>query len=301
MIFEKTYSLSYLEWKSAQEIHSKKVDEKLSKFLTNRGLQKKHPVFDFLFEYYSFRPGLLSRWTPGLKSVLESKTESSLPQFTSNWIQIDNNLWKLSVEDFKPTRLNGLERTLTLLKNSSSQKPFLGCNGMHEWAMVYGENYSRYEWLPFRLSQKSINVFVEDHPIRCSHYDAFRFFTPEARPLNKLQPELNKTPEFEQPGCLHTNMDLYKWAYKYYPWVSSDLIWACFELSWEIRKVDMQASPYDLSEFGVIPICIETENGQREYRERQNAFYHTAKPLRAALITELELLKSEVDSVLYSI
>ncbi len=27
---------------------------------------EKHPVYDFLFEYYSFRPAHLLRWTPGL-------------------------------------------------------------------------------------------------------------------------------------------------------------------------------------------------------------------------------------------
>ena len=32
---------------------------------------QKHPVHDFLFEYYSFRPAHLMRWTPGMNVVLE--------------------------------------------------------------------------------------------------------------------------------------------------------------------------------------------------------------------------------------
>ena len=32
---------------------------------------EKHPVYDFLFDYYSFRPGLLRRWQPGIETVLE--------------------------------------------------------------------------------------------------------------------------------------------------------------------------------------------------------------------------------------
>lgn len=296
MVFNSTHIFSHSEWTTAQEIHADRVNHKLSDYLTNRGLQKKHPVLDFMFEYYSFRPSLLSRWTPGLKSVLECTNEDSLPQVLSGWTQTERDFWRLNVAEFKPNRLSGLERTLTLLKNTAEQKPFLGCNGMHEWAMVYGKNASRYKWLPFRLSQETINAFVEEYPIRCSHYDAFRFFTPEAKPLNKLHPELSTTPEFEQPGCLHANMDLYKWAYKYYPWVSSELIWQSFELAWEIRQVDMQASPYDLTDFGVEPICIETENGQKKYREQQYDFYLAGKPLRLSLIEELELLKVEIEN-----
>ena len=37
---------------------------------------------------------------------------------------------------------------------------------------------------------------------------AFRFFTPAARPLNRLQPARESVPAQEQRGCLHANMDL---------------------------------------------------------------------------------------------
>src|SRR4051812_34938559 len=39
---------------------------------------EKHPVRDFLFEYYSFRPAHLLRWTLGPNVVLEGATAADL-------------------------------------------------------------------------------------------------------------------------------------------------------------------------------------------------------------------------------
>ena len=54
----------------------------------------------------------------------------------------------------------------------------------------------------------------------------------------------------EQPGCIHANMDLYRWAYTSMPWIGSDVLWACFALAVELRVLDMEAGPYDLRELG---------------------------------------------------
>lgn len=88
--------------------------------------------------------------------------------------------------------------------------------------------------------------------------------------------------EFEQPGCLHANMDLYKWAYKFQSWIGSDLVGETFLLAWEIRQLDMQASPYDVREFGLEPVRIETESGRTEYR-RQLEFAVRAQEIRRRL------------------
>lgn len=64
----------------------------------------------------------------------------------------------------------------------------------------------RYQQLPLRVSQQVLNEYVESRPIRCTHFDAFRFFTPEARPLNVYAPQLGKReeaqPALEQPGSV---------------------------------------------------------------------------------------------------
>lgn len=53
-------------------------------------------------------------------------------------------------------------------------------------------------------------------------------------------------------GCVHAAMDLFKYAYQLYPFVSSDLLRDCLELAVTARKVDMRASPYDVSH---VPDC----------------------------------------------
>lgn len=145
-------------------------------------------------------------------------------------------------------------------------------------------NGIRHEYLPLRLGAEGTDAVVEKHKIRCTHFDAFRFYTPQAVPLNELQPTRELQVELEQPGCLHGNMDLYKWAYKMSPAVPTDLLMDCFELAWDIRIMDMQASPYDLTEWGYAPIRIETPEGKANYVREQKQFAQRANELREKLL-----------------
>ena len=79
-------------------------------------------------------------------------------------------------------------------------------------------------------------------------------------------------------------MDLYKWAAKLGPLVPGELWLDCFELACDVRRLDMAASPYDLRDWGVEPVRIETPEGKAEYVARQRAFSRRAEPLRRALI-----------------
>ena len=85
-------------------------------------------------------------------------------------------------------------------------------------------------------------------------------------------------------------MDVYKWAYKFYPWISSELILDAFKLAYQARHIDMRASPYDLGYLGLKPIKIETEKGKKEYRAAQEILSLEAKKVRSHLIAELESL-----------
>ena len=42
-------------------------------------------------------------------------------------------------------------------------------------------------------------------------------------------------------------MDLFKYAYQLYPFISSELLRECLLLAISARKIDMRASPYDVS------------------------------------------------------
>ena len=106
--------------------------------------------------------------------------------------------------------------------------------------------------------------------------------------MNRLQPDLWAREDNEQPGCIHANMDLYKWAAKSLPWVSSELLWECFLLATRAREIDMRASPYDLTDFGYEPIQVEHSEGRRLYEKLQRLLAEQARPLRGKLIRQLE-------------
>ena len=124
---------------------------------------------------------------------------------------------------------------------------------------------------------------MESQSVCCSHADAFRFFTPAARPLNRIQPGRRDQHDFEQPGCLHANMDLYKWCYKFQPWVPGELLAESFLLALELRELDMAASPYDVTVLGYEPVPIELPVGRAEYQRRQQALAGRAADLRSRL------------------
>ncbi len=103
--------------------------------------------------------------------------------------------------------------------------------------------------------------------------------------MNKWQLERSGQAQFDQPGCVHANMDLYKWAYKLLPWIASELVADCFELA-------MRASPYDLRGIGYDPIPIETPAGREEYAAAQKQIALAAEPLRQRLIDAYGLVIS---------
>ena len=123
--------------------------------------------------------------------------------------------------------------------------------------------------------------------LRCTHIDAFRFFTAEAEPLNEHTPTRAGQANDEQPGCIHANMDLYKYAMWFQPYIPGNLVVDCFELAVYAREIDMRASPYDLEHLGYAPIAVETIDGRREYASAQRDIAAEAESLRQRLITGL--------------
>jgi hypothetical protein len=173
-----------------------------------------------------------------------------------------------------------------LLTRTGSRPAQLGCFGLHEWAMVYRQSPDevRHNAFALRLGPQGTAAVVDELTVRCTHFDAYRFFTPAARPLNLLAPTRDSQPDLEQPGCLHAGMDLYRHSYKLSPLVPSDLVGDCFELASEIRMLDMRASPYDLADLGYPPVRVETPEGRAEYVRAQRDFADRAALLRSRLI-----------------
>ncbi|GAA2521572.1 3-methyladenine DNA glycosylase [Pilimelia columellifera] len=267
-------------WQARQAAHESRVDQWLTPHLRRRDRGLKHPVHDFLFTYYSLRPGQLRRWQPGAGVVLLD-ADGLGPGYRRQ-----SGGLILDVGQLVARRGDSLRWILDLLRATAARPPHLGCFGMHEWAMVYEQSQAevRHNAWPLRLSPQDTAAVVRERGVRCSHFDAFRFFTPSARPLNVLQPTRERQRDLEQPGCLHAGMDLYKMAYKVGPLASGELVADCFALARDIRALDMRASPYELAGLGFPPVRVETAEGRAEYVAAQRGFAARAAPIRSALI-----------------
>ena len=274
-------------WQGLRQSHLTRVAEAAEAFVQRRSREEKHPVHDFLFTYYNFSPAKLKQWLPPQGVTLEIAAPDliEMPWLLKVPAIHTGDQFQLDVKDIKP-HVKDLARWITTLcDNIQTRAPRFRCYGLHEWAMVYQQSREeiRHQGYELRLSPEVLASFVDSQSICCSHYDAFRFFTPAAKPMNVLQPILETRLEMEQAACLHANMDLYKWASKLWPWVGSDLIGECFQLANEGRDLDMRASPYDLAHLGYQPVLIETAAGRSQYEQEQRALAAKAEPVRQRL------------------
>jgi hypothetical protein len=269
-------------WLARAAAHEERVDVWVQPHLERRRRRVAHPVHDFLFTYYSQRPAALRRWHPGYGvTLLDAPDYADLKGYEV--LEASVTLEHLA------GRRALIESVRDLLVATAGRAATYGCFGLHEWAMVYRTRDARHP-VPLRLGAGGTDTVVESHRIACSHFDAFRFFTEPARPLNALQPGRDDRTAFEQPGCLHAGMDLYKHAFRLTPLIPSELVADCFALAWDIRELDMRASPYDLADLGYEPVRIETPDGKAEYVAAQRAFAERATPLRQKLVAECDRL-----------
>jgi hypothetical protein len=286
-------TLSFHDWKQSERAHQARVNRYVQPYLERRSSGKKHPVEDFLFTYYGHKPGQLLRWQAGAGVALEgaANTDRAAWKFNKRISESSEDM-TVDVEHFMAERGSTVDFVRYLVSTTRQRPANFACFGLHEWAMAYKSDVNgvRHEYLPLRLGANGTDAVVEGHKIRCSHFDAFRFFTPQATPLNELQPTRELQRDMEQPGCLHAAMDLYKWCYKLTPLISSDLLMDCFELAWDVRTMDMQASPYDLEDWGYEPIAIETPEGKARYVEFQRGFAERSDELRRRLLAALSLV-----------
>lgn len=186
-----------------------------------------------------------------------------------------------------------------IMQQTLKAEPILHCHGLHEWAMQYwpegadpppSAKYQQH--LPLRVSREVVNKAVERRGISCTHVDALRFFAPAAGPLNHHGHSLKREDqlELEQPACVHTQMDLLKMALKLDAFCDPILLQQILEIAMAARKLDVAASPYDASAYGVGVIPVETSEGRAEYRRQQSALMIRAEPVRRELLQAYDLV-----------
>ena len=272
--------LEQAAWSAREQRHVERVDAFVAPHQERARRGEAHPVWDFLFTYYSLKPRQLRRWHPGFGVALAGPAARRFldrPGYGLRGPVVGVTREHLSA------RVETVAYLARLLRATANRPARMNCFGLHEWAMVYRTPEVRHAQVPLRLGAAGTDAVVESMPLRCSHFDAYRFFTPRA--VHRNAEPLSRAGQVatEQPGCIHANMDLYRACYKLGPLTSSDLLVDCLELAADARELDMRASPYDLSGLGFAPIAIETQAGRAAYVRAQQDIADRAAPLRTAL------------------
>lgn len=283
--------LEEADWQDRRSAHEARVDAFCAPHLARRRAGRPHPVWDFLFTYYTLRPRLLRRWHPGFGVVLAGDSATGHLEFPG-YHRVPGGV------TVDPEHLIARSATVAfvadLLTATARRAPRLNCFGLHEWAMVYRSPDLRHTQVPLRLGPAGTDAVVESMPLRCSHFDAFRFFTEPAARRNADRLTRDRQIATEQPGCVHAAMDCYKWGYKLGPLLPSELVMDCLDLAADARALDMRASPYDLTGYGFEPVAVETPAGRAEYVRAQQQIADRAASLRAALIARCDQLLTAV-------
>jgi hypothetical protein len=310
-------ALPSLEWVARAERHASELETLLyppgTTVKSRSHSVKMHPIYNFLHTYYRYSTKEITAYSPGLGVVLERESleEGAVlckRHLQEKYVQHTEQGYVYDLMDMrsKPSSRYGwisVTKVRDILQATANRQPFYGCYGLHEWAMLYSgggggvggdaselkRQQERHQQLPLRVSQAVIDeVVTAPGQLRCTHYDAFRFFQPEAQPLNLHTPLTRPTQvAYEQPGCVHANMDLFKYAFTLYPFLPSDLLLDTLKLALRCRKVDMRASPYDVSHYlpdSEPPICVETIEGRKVYMLEQEALAEAAAPVRARVL-----------------
>ena len=280
------------QWRERQRRHRERVEPWVGPRRRRRSAGVGHPVDDFLFDYYPYSVGRLTTWHPGHGTTLAGDVREFLAH--PAYVSVDSGA-TASIDRLEPHGRR-LALAIRLLSRTAQRDPGYGCFGLHEWAMVYRlePDQVRHASYRLRLGADEIADVVDEVGLRCTHIDAYRFFTPAAAPLNAHLPTRDTQHDWEQPGCLHANMDLYKYAMWFQPFVPGELVADCFELARMARELDMRAAPYDLADLGYQPIPIETTVGRRDYASQQRGIADAAASLRARLLDHLRALESHL-------
>lgn len=303
-------------WKEEASIHREEMLSKLyppgNVLKTRQHATKEHPIYNFLHRYYRYSVNDVLKYSPGIGVSLQYDDVDRIDQLSdslhTSFLSIDKFKHSMSFdiamlhEKLSPNLKFGwidLSHNWKTLETLNRRAPFYGCFGFHEWAMLYsgrnsaklggqGQLKKHQETLRLRVTQEAIDEVVETGPVRCTHFDAWRFFHPDAQTLNVINPLTRQSQtQYEQPGCIHANMDLFRYAYQLYPFVPSRLLRTSLDIAIRARKIDMRASPYDCSDYEECkegPIFVETKDGRLQYAQEQEALYHAATPVREELL-----------------
>lgn len=285
-------------WREREQRHHQSVEALTGDHLHRRQRGTPHPVVDFLFTYYRTSVGSLARWHPGPGVILENAHHGPRAQWRHYQRETVNGRTGLMVDPASVLDRGGqrLRHTRDIVAASAARPGATGCFGLHEWAMLYrtGSTDTRHGDVPLRVSRDQLDEVVERSRLRCTHFDAFRFFTEPAAPLNEQPLTRAARITNEQPACLHAGMDLYAHTSALEAGAPGELLLDTLRAAFRAREVDMRSSPYDLSQWGLTPIPVETPNGRAQFVSFQREWISRTQALRSRYLLAVDRLDASV-------
>ena len=116
-------------------MHEARVDAATAAHRARRRDHRKHPVEDFLFTYYAFKPAQLRRWHPGPGVALGAARLA--PQRDWRFYVVTGDAVRVDADAFLAARGDTVRFVRDLLVRTAARPGRFGCFGLHEWAMVY--------------------------------------------------------------------------------------------------------------------------------------------------------------------
>lgn len=283
-------------WRERERRHHEAVDALTTDHLRRRQQGTPHPVVDFLFTYYRTSVGTVRRWHPGPGVLLENAHHEPRAEWRHYRRESLGGRTGLVVEPDSVLTRGGprLRRTQEIVRATAARPGATACFGLHEWAMLYrtGADGVRHGQVPLRVSHEKIDEVVEGSRLRCTHFDAFRFFTEPAVPLNEHGLSRRAQADYEQPACLHAGMDVYAHTAALEAGAPGELLLDALRAAFHAREIDMRSSPYDLTGWGLTPIPVETARGRAEFVAFQRAWIVRTQALRRRYLAAVDLLDS---------
>ena len=201
-------------WLHREAAHQQRVRRYADPYLARRSAGRKHPVEDFLFTYYTQKPGQLLRWHPGAGVVLSGPDAAERTGWKYYRTLDDGELaaaglpaGTAAVTFDRGSFLADRREAVAVRRRSSCAAPLpgppssaaSGCtNG--PWSTARTNSSCATNTCSCGSAPAGTDQVVEDNRIRCSHFDAFRFYTPDAIPLNSSTPSRENQRTMEQPG-----------------------------------------------------------------------------------------------------
>lgn len=282
-------------WRVREQRHHDRVDRLTTDHLERRRRGEQHPVVDFLFTYYRTSVATVRRWHPGPGVLLENAHLTERQDWRHyrregvagrEGLVVDApSVWE---------RAGGrIARARDVIASTASRRGATGCFGLHEWAMLYktGQGDVRHGRVPLRLPHERIDEVVRGSRLRCTHFDAFRFFTDAAVPRNQDPLTRDDQLRLEQPACLHAGMDIYAHTATMEAGAPGELLLDSLAAAFDAREVDMRSSPYDLSSWGLQPIRVETSEGRAEFVAFQKKWTERTQGLRSRFLAAVDTVE----------